>query len=100
MSQLQNNSLQEIFPINPIVAANLGSNLEIPQEIVFSQFANFTCSNNDTEDKELGNHLEGQGYHLWVVTLALEPVTRRNHLLEGQADGPRPLKFEFMAPKI
>ena len=35
-----------------------------------------------------------------VVTLALEPVTQRNHLLEGRADGPRPLKFEFMAPKI
>ena len=35
-----------------------------------------------------------------VVTLALEPVTQRNHLLEGRVDGPRPLKFEFMAPKI
>ena len=51
-------------------------------------------------DNELGNRLKGQGYHLWVVTLALEPVTQRNHLLEGRADGPRPLKFEFMAPKI
>ena len=49
---------------------------------------------------ELGNRQEGQGYHLWVVTLALEPVTQRNHLLEGGVDGPRPLKFEFMAPKI
>ena len=45
---------------------------------------------------ELGNRLECQGYHL-----ALEPVTQRNHLLEGRAaDGPRALKFEFMAPKI
>ena len=30
----------------------------------------------------------------------LEPVTQLNHLLEGRADDPRPLKFEFMAPKI
>ena len=35
-----------------------------------------------------------------VVNLALEPVTERNHLLEGRADGSRPLKFKFVAPKI
>ena len=29
---------------------------------------------------ELGNRLEGQGYHL-----ALEPVTRRNHLFRGSS---------------
>ena len=45
---------------------------------------------------ELGNRREGQGYHLWVVTLALEPVTQRNHLLEGRADGPRPLNIEMV----
>ena len=50
---------------------------------------------------ELGNRRSPREHRQpQVVTLALEPVTQRNHLLEGRADDPRPLKFEFMAPKI